>query len=102
MVDLSSGLASHLDALVDASFYPHPAQEAHRRHLADQPDRTSGEGYFATRNVAVESACHGGLRTFPASGGLRDTSTGRQLLALCEDFGDELVTTMRWLRRTGY
>ena len=38
----------------------------------------------------------------PDSAGLLDSSTGRELLALCEDFGEELVTTMQWLRMTGH
>ncbi|WP_345709369.1 hypothetical protein [Kitasatospora paranensis] len=102
VVDVSSGLANCLDALVDASFYSHPSEEAHNRYLADLGDRTSGWGYFASRNLVVESACLGALRTFPGSEGLLDSSTGRELLALCEDFGEELAATLRWLRRTGH
>jgi hypothetical protein len=102
VVELSSGMANYLDACVDASFYSHPSEEAHSQYLANLAERTSGEGYFAARNFAVESACHGTLRTLPASGGLLDSSTGRELLARCEDFGEELVATLRWLRRTGH
>lgn len=101
VVDASVGLANHLDDLVEGSFYSHPAEEAHRQYLADLADRAS-VGYFASRHVAVETACHGALRLLPDSAGLLDSSTGRELLALCEAFGEELVTTMRWLRMTGY
>ncbi|MEU6656773.1 hypothetical protein ABZ904_47600 [Streptomyces sp. NPDC046900] len=102
VVELSSGLAGYLDGLVEGSFYSHPSEEAHHQYLADLADRTSGEGYFASRNFAVESACHGTLRTFRDSDGLLDSSAGRELLALCEDFGEELVATLRWLRTTGH
>lgn len=102
IVELSSGLAGYLDGLVEGSFYSHPSEEAHHQYLADLADRTSGEGYFASRNCAVESACHDALRTLPDSDGLLDSIAGRELLALCEDFGQELVATLRWLRTTGH
>ncbi|MEV7236598.1 hypothetical protein AB0N06_22245 [Streptomyces sp. NPDC051020] len=102
VVETSSGLANYLDGLVEGSFYSHPSEEAHRQYLANLADPTSSEGYFASRNFAVESACHGALRAFPDSEGLLDSSTGRELLALCEDFGEELVATMWWLRTTGH
>lgn len=102
VVEVSSGLGSYLDSLVEDSFHSHPSEEAHHQYLANLADRTSGEGYFASRNLVVESACHGALLTFPDSDGLLDSSAGRELLALCEDFGEELVTTLRWLRTTGY
>ncbi|MFI8786458.1 hypothetical protein [Streptomyces sp. NPDC055105] len=98
VVESSAGLANYLDDLVEGSFYSHPSQEAHRQYLADP----ASEGYFGSRNFAVESACHGVLPTLPDSAGLLDSSTGRELLALCEDFGEELVTTMLWLRTTGH
>ncbi|MFD0034517.1 hypothetical protein ACFVJK_41145 [Streptomyces sp. NPDC127172] len=102
VVELSSGLAGYLDSLVEGSFYSHPSEEAHHQYLAHLADRTSDEGYFASRNFAVESACHGALQTFPDSDGLLDSSAGRELLALCEDFGEKLVATLRWLRTTGH
>ncbi|MGW8685339.1 hypothetical protein ACWGNN_30705 [Streptomyces sp. NPDC055817] len=98
VVESSAGLANYLDDLVEGSFYSHPSEEAHRQYLAD----LASEGYFGSRNFAVESACHGVLRALPDSAGLLDSSTGRELLALCEDFGEELVTTMLWLRTTGH
>ncbi|MFE4546574.1 hypothetical protein [Streptomyces sp. NPDC056785] len=101
MVEASADLANYLDGLVEDSFYSHPSEEAHRQYLADPADRVS-EGYFASRHLAAETACHGALGVLPDSAGLLDSSTGRELLALCEDFGEELVATMQWLRTTGY
>ncbi|MFJ8098226.1 hypothetical protein [Streptomyces griseofuscus] len=101
MVEASADLANYLDGLIEGSFYSHPSEEAHRQYLADLADRAS-EGYFASRHLAVETACHGALGVLPDSAGLLDSSTGRELLALCEDFGEELVATMRWLRMTGH
>jgi hypothetical protein len=60
---------------------------------------TTGEGYSASLHLAVETACQGALGVLPESAGLPDSSTGRELLALCEDFGKELVTTMQLLGR---
>ncbi len=104
VVEGSAGLANYLDSLVEGSLYPHPSEEAHHEYLANLANLTdrAGEGYFASRNFAVESAGHGALRGLPDSAGLLDSSTGCELLALCEDFGEELVTTMRWLRATGH
>ncbi|MFF1913549.1 hypothetical protein ACFVYE_18370 [Streptomyces sp. NPDC058239] len=101
VVEGSAGLANYLDDLVEGSFYSHPSEEAHRDYLANLAYQ-AGEGYFASRNFAVESACHGALRALPDAAGLPDSLTGRELLALCEDFGEELITTMRWLRATGH
>ena len=101
VVEASAGLATYLDGLVEGSFYDHPAEDAHRRFLADLADR-AGEGYFASRHLAVKIACHAALRVLPDSAGLLDSSTGRELLALCEDFGEEVVTTMEWLRMAGH
>ncbi|GHH59279.1 hypothetical protein GCM10018781_02210 [Kitasatospora indigofera] len=104
VVETSAGLATYLDALVGGSFHSHPSEEAHRRYLADLADLTdrASEGYFASRHLAVVTACHGALADLPESAGLLDSSTGRELLALCEDFGEEVVMTMRWLRMTGH
>ena len=101
VVEASAGLATYLDGLVEGSFYSHPAEEAHRQYLADLADRAS-DGYFASRHFAVEAACHSALEVLPDSAGLLDSSTGHELLTLCEDFGEELVTTMQWLRMTGH
>ncbi|MGQ5637834.1 MULTISPECIES: hypothetical protein [unclassified Streptomyces] len=101
MIEASADLANYLDDLIEGSFYSHPSEEAHRQYLADLPDQAS-EGYFASRHLAVETVCHGALGVRPDSAGLLDSSTGRELLALCEDFGEELVATMQWLRMTGH
>ncbi|MFF0413475.1 hypothetical protein ACFYUY_23945 [Kitasatospora sp. NPDC004745] len=102
VVEAFAGLANHLDGLVEGSFHSHPSEEAHRQYLASLADRAPGDGYFSSRHFAVETACHGALGVLPDSAGLLDSSTGRELLALCEDFGEELVTTMQWLRMTGH
>ncbi|MFJ6793120.1 hypothetical protein [Streptomyces sp. NPDC091268] len=101
VVEASAGLANHLDGLVEGSFHSHPSEEVHRQYLADLSGR-AGVGYFASRHFAVETACHGALGVLPDSAGLLDSATGRELLALCEGFGEEVVTTMRWLRMTGH
>ncbi|MFD0256904.1 hypothetical protein ACFVH7_01300 [Kitasatospora indigofera] len=107
VVEASAGLATYLDALVEGSFHSHPSEEAHRRYLADLAEGAdladqASEGCFASRHLAVVTACHGALAVLPESAGLLDSSTGRESLALCEDFGEEVVMTMRWLRMTGH
>lgn len=79
VVETASSLADYLDGLVEASFYSHPSDDAHRRYLAGLADRRSGERYFTSRNVAVESACHGVLRAGhdPRGGLLRLTDRMR-------------------------
>ncbi|MEU6864525.1 hypothetical protein ABZ924_14800 [Streptomyces sp. NPDC046876] len=101
-LDAVSGLAAYLDGLVEDSFHDHPSQDAHRRYLDGAADRPRGAGYLASRSHAVASACHSGLRALPEAAGLLDSPAGRELLALCEDFGREAATTLHWLRTTGY
>ncbi|WP_432172986.1 hypothetical protein [Streptomyces sp. Tue6028] len=101
VVETTSGLANYLDGLVEGSLHSHPWEQAHRQYLADLADKVSGQGYLAARNSAVESACDDALRSLPHEG-LSDSDAGRELLLLCEDFGEEIVTTLRWLRTTGY
>ncbi|MEU2628245.1 hypothetical protein [Kitasatospora sp. NPDC007106] len=100
VVEASASLANHLDGLVEGSFHSHPSEEAHRRYLAGSADGAP-EGYFASRNSAVESACRGAVLTLPDAAGLLDSPAGCRLLALCEDFGEEVVATLRGLRATG-
>ncbi|MEU5537655.1 hypothetical protein [Streptomyces sp. NPDC020362] len=102
VVETFCGLATYLDALVEGSFYSHPEEEARRQFLVGLAGDTRGRGYVASRNFVVESTCHDALQTLATSTGLLDSSTGSELLALCEDFGDELVTTLRFLRTTGH
>ncbi|MFJ1706244.1 hypothetical protein [Kitasatospora sp. NPDC088346] len=104
IIDCPRGLADHLDRLVEDSFHSHPSEDAHRRYLAAlaDPVRSHGLGYLASRNLTVEHACHGALHALPPAKGLLDTSAGRDLVALCEDFGAELVALLRWLKTTGY
>ncbi|WP_435221174.1 hypothetical protein [Streptomyces sp. Tue6028] len=101
VVETTSGLANYLDGLVEGSLHSHPWEQAHRQYLADLADTVDGQGYLAARNSAVESACDDALRSLPHEG-LSDSDAGRELLLLCEDFGEEIVTTLRWLRTTGY
>ncbi|GGQ90796.1 hypothetical protein GCM10010195_53440 [Kitasatospora griseola] len=97
-------LAHYVDQCVEASFYGHPSQDAHRQYLAalPAPVRSHGLGYFASRNLAVEHGCVETLPTLPAADGLLDTPAGRDLIARCEDFGAELAATLKWLGTTGH
>jgi hypothetical protein len=102
VIECSRSLATCLDALVEGSLYSHPEEEAHHQYLASLAGDTWSQGYFTSRNLVVESACHNALQALAPSTGLLDSSTGREFLKLCEGFGDELVTTLRWLRTTGH
>ncbi|MFF2629895.1 hypothetical protein ACFVUN_29540 [Kitasatospora griseola] len=97
-------LAHYVDQCVEASFYDHPSQDAHRQYLAALPEpvRSHGLGYFASRNLAVEHACVETLPTLSTADGLLDTPAGRDLIARCEDFGTELAATLKWLGTTGH
>ncbi|WP_019522749.1 MULTISPECIES: hypothetical protein [unclassified Streptomyces] len=101
VIEGSAGLAAYLDDLVEGSLHSHPAEKTHREYLANLAG-TVAEGYFASRNSAVESVGHRLVRASPDTAGLLDSSAGRELLARCEDLGEEFVTTMRWLRVTGH
>ncbi|MFI6874697.1 hypothetical protein ACIBL6_14765 [Streptomyces sp. NPDC050400] len=101
IVETTSGLANHLDGLVEGSLCSHPWEQSHRQYLAGRADKDSGQGYLATRNSVIESACHDALRSLPHEG-LFDSDTGRELLVSCEGLGAEIVATLQWLRTTGY
>ncbi|MFD8544691.1 hypothetical protein [Streptomyces sp. NPDC059649] len=101
VVDTASGLANYLDGLVEGAFRSHPWEQSHRRYLADLAGQVSGQGYLAARSSVIESTCHDALRSLPG-GRLLDSAVRRELRVLCEDFGEEIVTMLRWLRATGY
>ncbi|WP_372348436.1 hypothetical protein [Streptomyces sp. KL116D] len=101
VVETTSGLANHLDGLVEGSLCSHPREQSHRQYLADRADKGSGQGYLATRNSVIESACHDALRSLPHEGPF-DCDAGRELLVLCEGLGAEIVATLQWLRTTGH
>lgn len=101
VVETASGLANYLDGLVEGSFRSHPWEQSHRRYLADLAGQVSGQGYLAARSSVIESACHDAFRSLP-DGRLLDSAIRRELRVLCEDFGEEVVTMLRWLRTTGY
>ncbi|MFJ8441472.1 hypothetical protein [Kitasatospora griseola] len=104
IVECPRDLAHYVDQCVEASFYDHPSQDAHRQYLAALPEPVQGHGlgYFASRNLAVEHACHEALPALPAADGLLDTPVGRDLIARCEGFGAELAATLKWLGTTGH
>lgn len=101
VVETASSLANYVDGLVEGSFRSHPWEQSHRQYLVDLADQVSGHGYLAVRSSVIESACHHALVSLP-DGRLLDSATRRELRVLCEDFGEEVVTLLRWLRTTGY
>jgi hypothetical protein len=48
-------------------------------------------GYFATRNLEVEGRCHEAVLAAADGADLPASATGRELVALCDDYSRELV-----------
>lgn len=61
--------------------------------------RDYGLGYFGSRNIEVELACHGVILTSPeVADYATDNAVNEQLCAVCEEFSDEFLVALRDLR----
>ncbi|MFJ8110263.1 hypothetical protein [Streptomyces sp. NPDC096132] len=89
-------LAHYLDECVDNTLMVVAGEEERERYLANVADplRAYGLGYFATRNLEVEGRCHETILAAADGVDLPASAAGRELLALCDDYGRELVAAL--------
>ncbi len=89
-------LARYLDGCVDDTLTVVPGEKDRECYLANVADplRGYGLGYFATRNLEVEGRCHEAVLTATDGTDLPASTTGRELLALCDDYSREMVAVL--------
>ena len=90
-------LADYLDGCVNDTLTVVAGEEDRDRYLANVADtfRAYGLGYFATKNLEVEGQCHEAILAAADGADLLASETGRELLALCDDYSRELVSALR-------
>jgi hypothetical protein len=100
IVTLAREMAHYVDGVVaqTGAGAPHRAQGGRSGGFSESV-RDFGLGYFASRNLEVEFACHEVIVNSPE---VADYAIGNplndRLGALCDDFGDELLAALRGLR----
>ncbi|MFH9553763.1 hypothetical protein ACIBAH_14045 [Streptomyces sp. NPDC051445] len=89
-------LADYLDGYLHETLMVVPGEEDRERYLVDvaEPLRAYGLGYFATRNLEVEGRCHEAILTAADGTNVLASATGRELVALCDDYSRELVAVL--------
>ncbi|WOX10205.1 hypothetical protein [Streptomyces sp. N50] len=96
VIYLARELADYLDKYMDSSLTVVEGEGDRERYLssADQHFLSYGLGYFGTRNLEVESACHETILTAPENDDLLSSVMGRQLLDLCDEYSDRLALAL--------
>ncbi|MDQ0831468.1 hypothetical protein QF032_003312 [Streptomyces achromogenes] len=89
-------LADYLDVYLHDTLTVVPGEEERERYLGNvaEPLRAYNVGYFATRNLEVEGRCHEAILTAVDGTDLLASVTGRDLLALCDNYSRELVAVL--------
>ncbi|MER5429270.1 hypothetical protein [Streptomyces sp. NPDC002588] len=93
-------LAHYLDEYMDNTLTVVAGEEERERYLVNVADplRAYDLGYFATRNLEVEGRCHEAILAADGAD-LPASETGRELLALCDDYSRELAAVLRAIPR---
>lgn len=97
VVRLARELAVYLDSYMAESLTEVGGGDLRESYLADIDDglRSYGLGYFGTRNIEVEAACHEAVLAAPADGDLADSAVGRRLKAACDEYSGQLLSALR-------
>ncbi|MBY8876857.1 hypothetical protein [Actinacidiphila acidipaludis] len=96
IVRLARELAVYLDDVLEGSLTVVPGEEARARWVADADEepRAYGLGYFGTRNLEVEAACHEALGDLPADADPLGSAADLSLEAACDAYGTELSAVL--------
>jgi hypothetical protein len=96
VISLARELADYLDKYMKGSLTVVEGEGNRERYLASADERflSYGLGYFGTRNLEVESACHEVILTVPENEHLLPSAAGRQLLDLCDEYSDQLTSAL--------
>jgi len=90
-------MSRYLDGLIDDTLTPDPDEDAHELYLSQLRDeiRTYGLGYFGSRNIELEFACHAAIVSQSSDGGFFFSAEGRELLARGDEFSAEFAMSLR-------
>lgn len=90
-------ISHYLDGFIDDSHIPDPGEDAHELYLSQLGDeiRVYELGYFGSRNIELEFACHAAIVTQSSAEGFFSSAAGRELLARGDAFSAEFVTSLR-------
>jgi hypothetical protein len=97
-------MAVYVDGTISDSLRVDPEDEPHQRYV----DRLGGEvgayglGYFGSRNLEREFACHAAIVDPGSAGAFFTSVAGREQTRLCDEFGAELVPVLRRFRSTDF
>ena len=88
-------MAFYLDSWMENSFADIDGEEAREAYLSaiDDDLRDYGLGYFGTRNIEVEHACHAEILAMPSEE-LFGSPVFRQLEMACDEYSDQLLTAL--------
>ena len=82
LIGLARELAEYLDKSMENSLTV-------AEHLI-----SNGLGYFGTRNLEVESICHGGILAAPGNEVAASSEAGRRLLDVCDEYSNQLASVL--------
>ncbi|WP_327064940.1 hypothetical protein [Kitasatospora sp. NBC_01302] len=97
LVGLAREMAFYLDSQLEGSLTV-VAGEAHREsYLAGVDDRFRAYrlGYFGTRNLEIEGACHESVLVDSLGDDLLGSDAGRRLAAACDEYSGELSSALQ-------
>ncbi|MEU1653565.1 hypothetical protein ACH46N_21375 [Streptomyces pristinaespiralis] len=96
-ISLAREMAVYLDSYMDGSLTVVEGDELRERYLARVADnlRVYGLGYFGTRNLEIEGACHAAIIAVSASEDLLGSAVGHQLEATCDEYSSQISSALR-------
>ncbi|NUS17125.1 MAG: hypothetical protein HOY69_37990 [Streptomyces sp.] len=97
-------MADYTDGMISDSLRMDPDEEPHQRYLdrLGAEVRAYGLGYFGSRNLEREFACHAAIVDPGSAGSFFTSAVGREQARLCDEFGAELVPVLRRFRSTDF
>ncbi|MFJ8200165.1 hypothetical protein [Streptomyces sp. NPDC096152] len=97
VVGLAREMATYLDSCMDDSLTVVDGEECRERYLAgaDERLRAYGLGYFGTRNLEIERACHEAILAAPGDSHLLESPAGSRLEAACDEYSSQLLPALR-------
>jgi hypothetical protein len=95
-ISLAREMAVYLDSFMDGSLTVVEGDELRERYLARVADnlRVYGMGYFGTRNLEIEGACHAAIIAVSASEDLLGSAVGHQLEATCDEYSSQISSAL--------
>ncbi|MFF1307247.1 hypothetical protein [Streptomyces sp. NPDC058307] len=96
VISLARELADYLDKYMENSLTVVAGEVDRERYLAGVDERFTsyGMGYFGTRNLVVEGACHEAILASSVNEELLSSVLGRQLLELCDEYSNEMTLAL--------